>query len=796
LQRSPHRRSGKKDQLDAPTTIGPERTLVRQRRRWLVVAASVILLGTAGSVLSAGAIAAGDRRQAERNASTSATEISAALMQNIQHEQDLVDLAGAFVNGDPQFSQANFTGWGDAAQIFKRYPELEAIGAIMYVPAGELARFESVQTLVPPASPGGNGSYELSPPGVRPFYCLSAMALVRGGQQWSPPGYDFCTGPLRSSLLGAETTGKSSYVPVKTATGTDLALGTPIYRGGSVPPTVAGRRAMLVGWTGAEIRPDVILKDALSGHPGTRIAFHYSSGVTFASGAHAPGARTTTLELSNGWRVQVFTPAGGVGTTSNALFVLIGGFMISVLVGLVIYLLGAGRSRALLMVRERTEEINHQAFHDSLTGLPNRALILDRIDQMVRRSRREHTSVAVLFLDLDDFKFVNDTLGHTVGDRLLIAVGARLSGILRGHDSVGRLGGDEFVVLVEANSGPPDAEMVATRIVRALEAPFEIAGSDTPVTVTASIGIVKCGDEPAEALLQKADIALYGAKAAGKKGSLVFSPSMKADLDNHRRLEIDLHGALEAGQFFLLYQPTVSLSTGAVTGVEALLRWRHPVRGVVQPDQFIPMLESSGLIVAVGRWVLETACRQSILWHRPGRQFTVAVNLSAVQLENDQIVDHVRSAMSTGDFDPELLTLELTESALMRDPESTGTVLARLKSLGVRLAIDDFGTGYSSLAYLRQFPIDVLKIDQSFVAEIGDSEESTAIVHTLVQLGKLLGLETIAEGVETPGQLRRLTDEQVDTGQGFLFARPLDVGAVDRLIMEDPNYLGMITAPR
>jgi len=795
--------------LGAPTTIGPERTLLRQRRRWLVVAALLILVGSAGSVLGAGAIAREDHRQAERNATNSATEVSVALVRDIDHEQDLVDLAGAFVIGDPRFSQADFVGWGNAAQIFERYPELEGLGVIMYVPAASLARFESVQTLVPTASPGsppGAGSYQVSPSGVRPFYCLSSMSLERKGQLSSPPGYDFCSGPLRNGLLGAGNTGVSSYVPVKTATGTELAFGTPIYQGGPVPKTPAGRQAALVGWTGAEISPDVILANALSGHPGTSVTFHYGSnagntsadaGATFASGPRARGVQATTFDLSNGWRVRVFTPVGGgVRTIADALFVLMGGVLISMLVGLVIYLLGAGRSRALLLVRERTEEINHQAFHDSLTGLPNRALILDRIDQMVLRSRREHTSVAVLFLDLDNFKLINDTLGHTIGDRLLIAVGTRLSGILRGHDSVGRLGGDEFVVLVEGNAGRPEVEMVANRILGVLEAPFEIAGSDMPLLVSASIGIVNCEDEPAEVLLQKADIALYGAKAAGKKRSMVFSPSMQVDLDDHRRLEVDLHGALEAGQFFLLYQPTVSLSTGATTGVEALLRWRHPERGVVPPDQFVPMLESSGLIVAVGQWVLKTACRQSAQWRRPDRQFTVAVNLSAVQLENDKIVDHVRSAMSAGDFDPALLILELTESALMHDPESTGLVLARLKSLGVRLAIDDFGTGYSSLAYLRQFPIDILKIDQSFVVGIGDSEESAAIVHTLVQLGKLLGLETIAEGVETPDQLRRLTDEQVDTGQGFLFARPLDVGAVDRLVMEDPDYFSMITAPK
>ncbi len=765
----------------------------------MIVAALVILVGTAGSLLGSGALARGDRRQAQQNATNSATEISSALMRNIQHEQDLVDLVGAFVNGDPRFSQADFLAWTSAAQILGRYPELERIGVIMYVPAGDLAHFESVQTMVPAAPSGGGGAYQVDPSGSRPYYCLSSMALIRKGQVVPPSGYDFCTGSIGAGLIGAASEGVSSYIPQRTQDGTELALGTPIYRTGSTPPTPAGRLGALEGWTGAEIRPDVILTSALSGHPGTSVAFHYghgATGATFASGPRAKRAVATTFHFTNGWTVQVFTPAAGVGTSSTAISVLVGGILISMLAGLVIYLLGAGRSWALLLVRERTDEIKHQAFHDSLTGLPNRALVIDRIDQMVLRSRRDHTSVAVLFLDLDDFKLINDTLGHPVGDRLLIAVGARLSGILRGNDSVGRLGGDEFVVLVENRSGQPDAEVVAHRILGALDAPFEIAGSQSPLTVTASIGIAQGDGGGAEALLQKADIALYAAKAAGKKRCLVFSPSMQMDLDDHRRLAIDLKGALEADQFFLVYQPTVSLSTGAVTGVEALLRWRHPRRGVVPPDQFIPMLESSGLIVPVGRWVLDMACRQSVLWCRPGRQFTVAVNLSAVQLENDQIVDHVRSAMSERDFDPALLTLELTESALMRDPESTGSVLTRLKSLGVRLAIDDFGTGYSSLAYLRQFPIDILKIDQSFIGAMGESEESMAIVHTLVQLGKLLGLETIAEGVETPDQLYRLTDELVDTGQGFLFAGPMDVGSVDRLIMEAPDFLRMIAARR
>jgi EAL domain-containing protein (putative c-di-GMP-specific phosphodiesterase class I) len=303
-----------------------------------------------------------------------------------------------------------------------------------------------------------------------------------------------------------------------------------------------------------------------------------------------------------------------------------------------------------------------------------------------------------------------------------------------------------------------------------------------PLSVAASIGIAEGDRSTPEDLLRDADIALYQAKAAGKRRAVVFASSMQHAVDQQRNLAVDLHRALQAGQFFLLYQPSVDLSTGVFTGVEALLRWNHPERGVVQPGEFIPALEASSLIIPVGQWVLAEACRQGALWHSQGHRIVVSVNISAKQLERDGIVDDVHDALSASGFDPAMLILELTETNLMIDVDATVTRLKLLKTLGVRLAVDDFGTGYSTLAYLRQFPIDVLKIDQSFVSEIADSKESAALVHTLVQLGKLLGLETMAEGVETDDQRKRLQAEGVDGGQGFLFARPLNVAAVDRLL--------------
>ena len=432
--------------------------------------------------------------------------------------------------------------------------------------------------------------------------------------------------------------------------------------------------------------------------------------------------------------------------------------------------------------KDAEDRLAHAALHDALTGLPNRALILNRAEQMLARARRQDTPVAALFIDLDDFKDINDTLGHEAGDQLLAKVATRVADVTRDEDTVGRLGGDEFIVLVDAASLAAGVETVAERILNALTIPFEIPASDVPLEITASIGIAEGVSALPGELLRDADIALYQAKAAGKRRAVVFSPSMQEVVEQHRGVNVDLRHAVENSEFFLQYQPTVDLVTGAINGVEALLRWRHPDRGIIQPNDFIPALEASGLIFPVGEWVLGEACRQGVIWHRQGHRMPVSVNISAVQLGRDRIVDDVDRALSKTGLDPDHLILELTETTVMHDIEATLVRLKLLKLLGVRLAIDDFGTGYSSLAYLRQLPIDVLKIDRSFVSGIAETSESEAIVHTLVQLSESLGLETVAEGIETDDQRRKLQQEKVRIGQGFLFARPLDVAALDQLL--------------
>jgi diguanylate cyclase (GGDEF)-like protein len=431
----------------------------------------------------------------------------------------------------------------------------------------------------------------------------------------------------------------------------------------------------------------------------------------------------------------------------------------------------------------REEELAFLATHDALTGLPNRTLILDRVEQMLARSRRSQTPVAALFIDLDNFKSINDTLGHGVGDELLRAVAARLKGVVRDADALGRLGGDEFVVVSEELSLAAGPELVAERLLEALQHPFMLgADKETRLTVTASIGIAAGDHTSAEEILRNADIAMYRAKWDGKNRYIAFETGMQDTLQNRMELEMDLREALENDEFLLNYQPTIDLRDMSPTGVEALIRWKHPVRGIVQPDDFIPLLEETGMIVEVGKWVLEEACSQAAAWRADGYSIGIAVNVSGRQLDSDQLVADVEGALARSGLDPKALTIEITETTLMRNVEETACRLAQVKALGVRIAIDDFGTGYSSIAHLQRFPVDALKIDRSFISGMRDNLEGETLIQTLVQLGKALSIETFAEGIEQPQELSVLRDQDCDSGQGFLFARPLDVADTEKFL--------------
>jgi len=746
---------------------------------WKLIVAALFLIGVGASLVGAQALARTDSQRSLQASSTSSAEIASALRLAIQREQDLAVNTGAFVISDPGSSEGHFQAWVRADSLFQRFPALIGIGFVTFVTARGLAGYVAGvdASLPPPTVP-----FRVSPPGVRPWYCFASLTESASGRLTSPTNLDLCATTLGPAFIRTRDSGQSTYQPYGSGRSTDLAVGTAIYAAGSVPTTLAGRQAAFVGWVGLQVAPATILTAALQGHPDTALTFRFGSpsSVAFRSGRAPAGAHEATVNLHNGWSVQVFSAvaSGEVFANGNATALFVSGVLFSAVLALLIYVLATSRFRALILVRERTDELRHQALHDPLTGLPNRSLILDRLDHMMLRGRRDHSPVAALFIDLDDFKDINDTLGHAVGDELLVAVGNRLTGALRRGDSVGRLGGDEFVVLAEGASLAGGAVAVADRVLEVLSPGFVIAGADRPLLVTASVGYAEGDRITPGRLLQDADIALYRAKAEGKQRAVGFTPALGADVERHRSMEVDLDAALEREEFFLLYQPTVDLATGDLTGVEALLRWRHPRRGLVMPDGFIPALESSGMILAVGAWVLDEACRQGEAWARAGHRLRVSVNVSGRQMEGDRIIQDVSLAVSRSGFDPALLVLELTETVLIRNIDASLSRLTALKGMGIRIAIDDFGTGYSSLAQLRRFPIDILKIDQSFVAGIDGTAESVALVRALIQLAKVLGLESVAEGIETDDQWGILKHEGVDTGQGYLISRPLDPGAV------------------
>ena len=433
------------------------------------------------------------------------------------------------------------------------------------------------------------------------------------------------------------------------------------------------------------------------------------------------------------------------------------------------------------------EELKHQAFHDSLTGLPNRALFRDRLEHALQRAGRSAASVAVLFIDLDAFKNINDSLGHDSGDELLRTVAQRFADTIRGGDTVARLGGDEFGVLVEEHGHADDeAVTIAERILQSLSDPMDIAG--TRLTVRASIGIAS-GTIGADAssLLRGADIAMYQAKTSGKGRYVRYEPDMQTAVVERLQLESELFGALDRGELHLFYQPVVELHTGDVSGFEALIRWQHPTLGDIEPARFIPIAEDNGLIVPIGQWVLETACRTAAGWstrYRTAKPLTMAVNLSGRELASSDLVERITSVIEQTGIDPTTLVLEITETVLIEDSDTVATRLNELSALGIRLAVDDFGTGYSSLTYLRQFPIDILKVDRSFVNAIKDHEQIPAILRGLLDLGATLQLETIAEGIELDYQRDQLRDVNCDLAQGYLFALPLTVYDAERYLRE------------
>jgi diguanylate cyclase (GGDEF)-like protein/PAS domain S-box-containing protein len=435
--------------------------------------------------------------------------------------------------------------------------------------------------------------------------------------------------------------------------------------------------------------------------------------------------------------------------------------------------------------KELEAQLVHQAFHDGLTGLANRTLFAERVEHALARSAPG--ALAVLFIDLDDFKHVNDSLGHAAGDQLLAAAARRLQGCLRPTDTAARLGGDEFAVLLERVSDPDAAEMIAGRVLDTLHQPFGLNGRTIPIKASIGVAAGHPGLDDVEELLRNADVAMYAAKAGGKDRYELFRPDMHADMLARLELEAELAHAADRDQLVLHYQPIVELVSGRITRVEALVRWDHPTKGLLPPSAFIPLAEEKGLIGPIGNWVLQQACRQARRWHDQfpdAPPLAVHVNLSGRQLQEQRLVGEVTAALEAARLSPRHLTLEITETVLVTDIEAMTGRLRELKGLGVELAIDDFGTGYSSLSYLRRFPVDMLKIDKAFVDGVGRGREDTALAQAIVELSHTLQLHTVAEGIEKAHQAAHLASLGCQDGQGYHFARPLATEAMTELLAQ------------
>ena len=442
--------------------------------------------------------------------------------------------------------------------------------------------------------------------------------------------------------------------------------------------------------------------------------------------------------------------------------------------------------------RAQSLRMSYLAQHDSLTDLPNRILLKDRLTQAMTLACRHQQKLALLFLDVDRFKHINDSLGHAVGDRLLQSVAQRLVGCVRSSDTVSRQGGDEFVVLLSEITHSQDAAVVAEKILLTLATPHRIEQHE--LHVTASIGIVTYPDDgtEAETLMKNADFAMYHAKDAGRNNYQFFVPDMNFRAVERQSLENDLRHALKRQEFVLHYQPKINLETGSIIGVEALVRWRHPQRGLVPPKQFIPVAEECGFIVPMGRWVLREACRQARAWQDAGLPpLRIAINTSAVELRANDFIAGVRAILRETGLEPRYLELELTETFLMQDSKSTAAVLKELKDIGVHLALDDFGTGYSSLSYVKRFPIDTLKIDQSFVRDLATDADDASIVSAVISMGKSLHMRVVAEGVETREQLEFLREHSCPFAQGYYFSPPVSAGEFSKLLA---RTAGRVTA--
>jgi diguanylate cyclase (GGDEF)-like protein len=837
---------------DAPSSAGTEwllglegaensvtqspRRIRLEPAKWKVLLVLVLVAGIVVSSVSAWSWYSYMTSLHHQALASSVTDVKSILGTSLERDSDLLATVNAEVATHPQLTNAGLAAILSKLDLSQRYPGSFAFTYVENVSRADLSQFEATAESDPPLGVKNASTPVKSSIDGRSGFCftrLVAVELLGEGilknvlMAWISPyvsfHFNFCASSFVTLFDASARTGEPVAASVASLMQPAPGLASipatlhellsklpifielsPVYAGSAMPTTASSRAKALLGWTMAVFDADGILSPVVSSEKGISLVLAYAppggklavlARVGYSQSGSTP--ETLTFPADPGWVIHANVNQRGSGPSPalQGLAVLFGALALMALLFILLRQLIRSRRSALELVERRTAELRHQALHDSLTGLPNRYLVNQRAQQLVSRAQTEGLPVAVFFIDLDDFKRVNDTFGHDAGDELLRSVAMRLTRSLRSTDTVGRLGGDEFVVLSQNSFSDGGLGAVAERLLSVLREPF-LLGYTTKITLTtsASIGIATGMRSTPEELLRNADIAMYRAKSLGKNCHVLFEPEMHEVVKKQLTMENDLAEAFANKDFFLVYQPIVDLKTGKPQDFEALLRWRHPRRGVVGPNEFISVLESSDLIIDVGRYVLMEACRQAKTWHNVGFPVGISVNVGARQLHYDVLIDHVREALESAALDPSHLTIEVTESMLMIDPKITARRLAALSKLGVRIAIDDFGTGYASLSYLREFPADILKIDRSFVSQLASSSGPN-FLDALIQLGKSLDLVTIAEGIEQMSQLEHVKKEGCDWGQGFLFSKPVPPKQVEQILRRSRYDVGSSSDP-
>jgi diguanylate cyclase (GGDEF)-like protein len=775
---------------------------------WAAAAVVCVLAGSAASVLGARAVAHHDAAKTETSFQQGSQAIASTLKLAVQRQEELTVAASTFFAGNPKATPAEFARWVTWARTRRRYPELDALGLLPAPP--KPAPVVHKPTAVSASSTGTASSSTSSEASPTPIHVSSPPAPP-------PPVH------VAPALLLSRNTGLSIYHPISAGKRQALAITTPVYRGNLTPHTVFGRTAASVGWLREVLVPGALLGGVLVGHPGYALSVTYrphganraGSSLVFTSGAPRSDAQNTTLNLHDGWTVTSFGPSAGANVLNNgdALALLIGGILCSVVLGLLVDLLGAARwstpatapapaedeakagAEAKTGADAQDSALPNRYLYEPITGLPNRELTLDRAERMVARTGRDSGMLAgALFVDIDQLKEVNEKLGLTAGNQLLKIVGERLEDVVRTGDTVGRLDGDEFVVLVESAARGVRLDSLAQRMIEALHKPIELDNFGPSFVLTASIGVAFGRYATPEDLLRDANVALASAKAAGKDRYTLFNANMRTVIEGRAVLEAELSTALAENQFFLLYQPIYDLSTRKVAGLEALIRWQHPAQGVLRPDAFIPLAEETGLIVPIGRFVLEEACARAAAWQVAGHRVGVSVKVSAHQLDRDGFATDVQRALQQSGIEPSLLTLEIPETAMMRDLATAAERLREIKQLGVSIAIDDFGgSGYAHQADLRQLPLDSMRVDRSSLAASEDEDYRSWLLEAILLVGRELELTVVATGIETREQMATLQTLGCTMAQGDLMGTPTPVDAVASLFdVELPGVAGVV----